>query len=426
MTLRAQSVLASAIALVAVLGSARVALAGECATDDDCGHGFECETLMSGTGGASAGSGGSAVGGTAGSGGAGSGASAGTGSGFAPPREDFCGDGLCRTGETEASCALDCANTVCALAECDADDDCAEGYACEDEPLAGTGGASGPACGDGLCTSGETQESCAVDCTVTRRCAPDGGTCSSDTECAPGFYCSFLGNGTGGGSASGSTGAGGFSGASGSAGTSGSSSGGASSGGTASSTGGTGSAVGGTGGTLGGTGSGPDPALPPVPGVCMPVEGSSGGTGGIGGGGAGTGGVGTGGVGTGGVGTGGVGTGAVGTGGAGTAGTGFGGTGAVGTGGVGAASSGGTAGTETGGDGGVGGTSGGGGGGSSGSANGTGGTGTGAGGTGSDQDPDSIERGGCSIATPNGRAPLAELGVLLLVGLSVLRRRRQR
>jgi hypothetical protein len=394
MTLRAQPLLAASLALFAVVGSAHVAVAGECGTDADCGQGFECDVTASGTGGAS-GSGGGAVGGTAGTASAGSGG-AGT-SGFAPPREVTCGDGLCQASETATTCVIDCTSSICVLAQCDTNDDCAEGYECEEEALGGTGGASGPVCGDGLCTSGETLESCPDDCTVTRRCAPAGGRCTSDASCAPGFYCSFVGSGAGGGSSSGSTGAGGFPG--GSAGTA--------SGGSAPASGGAAS---------GGTGNAGSGDALVAAGTCMPLEDGSGGTTGSGGS-----------VGTGGAGSPGVG----GT----TGGTGFGGSGALGsgaTGGVGtggSTSTGGTSGTGNGGtSGGTSGSGGGGGtGGSSGSANGSGGTGTGAGGTGmSEQDPGGAERGGCAIAAPRARAPFAELGVLLLVGLGVLRRRRER
>lgn len=403
MRFRPQPLLASTTALLAVLGSAHAAFAGECSIDDDCGQGFECQVSTSGSGGApaaggasgsGASAGGSAVGGSAGSSATGGAA----GGAFVPPREATCGDGLCQSPETATTCVIDCTNSMCVLAECDTDADCAEGYACEDESLPGTGGASGgpSGCGDGLCSGGETQATCPVDCTATRRCTPAGGLCSSDANCAPGFYCSFMGSGAGGGSASGSTGAGGFAGTL--------ATGGASSGGTA---GTSGSAA---GGMTGGTGSG-DAAL--AAGTCMPREDGSGGTTGSGGS------IGSGGVGTGGVGTGG--TGIAGSGGAGTSGTGTGGTGAFGSGGVGAmgGSAGNDGGTTGGGAGGAGG-----GGGSGGSTN-TGGTGTGAGGTGGDQDPDSVERGGCSVAAPHARSPLAELGALLLVGLGVARRRRR-
>jgi hypothetical protein len=399
MTMRPTRLLSSTAAVLAVLGGARAAHAGECAVDDDCGHGFECETWSSGTGGSGGTSGSGASVGGASVGGA---SAAGT-SGFAPPREVTCGDGLCQSSETLETCALDCANTVCVLAACESTDDCAEGYECVEEPLGGTGGAAGAACGDGLCTSGETAETCAVDCTATRRCAPAGGVCSSDAQCADGFYCSFVGSGAGGSSASGS---GGF------AGTSGSSSGGAApAAGGASSGGGS---VGGSssGGTTSGTGSG-DAAL--AAGTCMPREDGTGGTTGSGGS----------------TGSGGAfpGTGGVGAGGSGFAGSGFGGSGAT----TGGAS--GSAGTATGGggtggggtsSGGTSGATGGSTGGSSGSGgNATGGTGMGTGGTAEDEDPGSAERGGCAIAVPRGRSSFAELGAFLLVALSVLARRRR-
>jgi hypothetical protein len=57
---------------------------------------------------------------------------------------------------------------------------------------------------------------------------------------------------------------------------------------------------------------------------------------------------------------------------------------------------------------------------------GTGGTGTGTGGTASGEDPGSVERGGCSLARPQGRSSFAELGALLLLAASVIRRRRPR
>jgi hypothetical protein len=394
MILRSKPAVASAAFVLAVLGGARVAHAGECAIDDDCGHGFECETIAGGTGGAggTAGSGSSVGGSSSGGSSAGAAGAATGGAGFAPPSEVTCGDGLCQTPETAASCALDCANTVCVLAVCETMDDCADGYECEAQPLPGTGGAAGSTCGDGLCTSGETAETCAADCTTTSRCTPAGGLCSSDAQCADGFYCSFLGSGTGGGSASGSTGAGGF------AGTSGSSSGGAA----PASGGASGSSGSASGGTTGGTGSGSDAAL--AAGTCMPREEGAGGT-------AGTAGVGSGGAGAGGVGSGG---------------TGFGGSGALGgtTSAGGSVSTGGTgntAGTDNGGTGGGGGTSG-----SATGGTGTGGTGTGTGGTASGEDPGSVERGGCSLARPQGRSSFAELGALLLLAASVIRRRRPR
>lgn len=389
MMLRQKPVIVSVAAVLAVLGSARVASAGECVADEDCGHGFECEVQPDGT--AGTGSGGGSSGGTGGgsSGGAAGGSSGGT-QGFAPPRDVTCGDGLCQVTESADTCAADCLNTICALAVCETSDDCAEGYECADEPVAGTGGAAGSTCGDGLCTSGETRETCAEDCTATRRCTPAGGICSSDAQCPDGFYCSFLGSGSGG-------------------------------------FGGTGSAVGGSagtssagtsfGGTTGGTGAGSDAAL--AAGTCMPRDDGAGGTlgsgGTAGGDGAGTGGTAFGGSGA--LGTGGTGTGAIG----GTGGTGTGGTGAIaGTAGMEGGTSGSTGGSTSSGGNGSGGT------GSGGTGNGSGGTGnaSGSGGNASGEDPGAAERGGCSVASGGGRSAFAELGALLLAGLVALRRRR--
>jgi hypothetical protein len=393
MTLRASPFLVSAAAVLAVFGSARVAYAGECAVDDDCGHGYECETLSSGTGGAGGTSGsGASVGGTS---------SAGT-SGFAPPREVTCGDGLCQVPETIETCASDCANTVCVLAECESTDDCADGYECEEEPIAGTGGTAGAACGDGLCTSGETEETCAVDCTVSRRCSPAREVCSSDEQCAEGFYCSLGGSGSGGSPGSGS---GGFSGTSGS-----------SSGGAAPATGGASS--GGTGSSVGGTSQGADAADPALAaGTCLPEEGGAGGTSGSGGS------IGSGAApGTGGVGGSGfAGSGAVGVGGSlstggtsGSSGTGNGGTG-TGSGGTGAGATGGS-GAATGAGGSAAAT---------GAGGSTAGAGSGNGGSESAEDEGTAEHGGCSIAVPQGRSSFAEFGAFLLVALSVLGRRRR-
>jgi hypothetical protein len=381
MTLRPAPLLLSAAAVLAILGSARAAHAEECLTDDDCGHGFECETFSGGTGGA---------GGTAGSGASVGGTSSGA---FAPPREVTCGDGFCQIPETLETCASDCAaNTVCVLAECESTDDCAEGYECKEEPTAGTGGATGAACGDGLCTSGETEETCATDCTATRRCSPAGGICTSDEQCAAGFYCSYVGSGSGGNTGSGS---GGF------AGTSGTSSGGA-----APATGGTSS--GGSGSSVGGSSSdGADAAL--AAGTCMPEGDGAGGTSGSGGS---------------------IGSGAApGTGGTGTSGSGFGGSGALGTGGY--LSTGGASGSSGTGTGGTGGSGSGSGGtaAATGSGGSTGGTGTGTGETGTgghiDEGEQSPPRGGCSIAMPLSRSSFPELGAFLLLALSVLGRRRR-
>jgi hypothetical protein len=291
----------------------------------------------------------------------------------------MCGNGICE-GTEATTCPADCDEVLsCVLAECETDDDCATGYECEAEPIGGTGGTNGPVCGDGLCTSGETEENCATDCTATRRCSPVHQLCGTDADCAPGFYCSFDVSGSGGASSGGAGG------------TSGSSSGGAS-------------------------GSGNDAAL--VAGVCTPEgEGGSGGSGGT---------VGSGGIGSGGVGTGGMGTGAVGTGGLATGGAPAGGSmNAGGTTSGGASGTSGSSGTGSGGDGATsgGGSSGtgSGGGGQSGSANGAGGTASGA----ETNDPGAAERGGCSVSRTGTKTSFAELGVLALILARLARRRRQ-
>jgi MYXO-CTERM domain-containing protein len=163
---------------------------------------------MSGTGGTIGTGGASSPGFTAGTGTAGTG-TGGTGTG-APVPSNVCGNLLCeRVAESPESCPADCVYyNYCALAECMSDADCAEGYTCPQATLPGTGGGpNAPVCGDGLCTAAnEDADTCPEDCLVPRHCTPEAGYCSADSDCASGFYCSFMG--TGGASSSGSGGAG--------------------------------------------------------------------------------------------------------------------------------------------------------------------------------------------------------------------------
>jgi MYXO-CTERM domain-containing protein len=201
--------LVSALAFAAAFQAPATARAtiragGECEVNSDCGQGFECEALprdWSGTGGTGAMTG---AGGTAAMGAGEADAAAGTGTGGSgsgvPVPPNVCGNGLCDPGETSASCAADCEDyNYCVPAECTSASDCAEGYACPEAILPGTGGASSaPFCGDGLCTgSNENVDTCPADCVGTRYCTPESGYCTSDAQCAPGFYCSSVGTGSG-------------------------------------------------------------------------------------------------------------------------------------------------------------------------------------------------------------------------------------
>ncbi len=145
------------------------ARAQDCQTDEDCGHGFECLHLA--------------------------GTSAVTGAGGSSMPE--CGDDICETGlEDVESCPEDCDNIqVCAPVACTDDADCAEGYECRPEESAGSssftsgGGSSGSSCGDGICDSDETEDSCPEDCSVQDVCQVVETPCTSDEDCADGFYC---------------------------------------------------------------------------------------------------------------------------------------------------------------------------------------------------------------------------------------------
>jgi len=159
----------------------------QCEDNAECGHGFECMPSGPGT----------------------SGSSSSSGAGGATGAE--CGNGVCELGlsETFFSCPEDCTtDAYCIPAECMIDGDCAEGYACEEEPLPGSSSTgSGSTCGDGICSSGEDEDSCAEDCTPTSRCRLETTTCTSDDECPEHSVCAAPPSGTSGGSGSnGSTG----------------------------------------------------------------------------------------------------------------------------------------------------------------------------------------------------------------------------
>ena len=216
-SLRSGLTLAFVLSLSGIAGAQSGAAAdvpiNECEVDADCGHGFACETTLSGSGGTLAMGGAGGVsgapsnGGTAGtaSGGAPSGAASdpvppmstgGTGTGALPAY--ICGDSICQQPyETQASCPIDCGAPMvwkyCAPAQCNEPADCAEGYRCDAAPVAGTGGASSvPSfCGDGVCFQPENSMTCPEDCTSLGYCEPEMTQCASSAQCPAGFYCSY-------------------------------------------------------------------------------------------------------------------------------------------------------------------------------------------------------------------------------------------
>lgn len=147
----------------------------DCQEDADCGHGFRCLQTSANS---------SSV----------------TGSGGSTQVE--CGDGICEGGvEDPDSCPTDCDTiSYCAPAECDSNADCAEGYECGEEVGANSGftsagGSTASVCGDDTCDIDENNDNCAEDCPVFRYCQPEQTQCSSDDDCAEGFYC-YLESGT--------------------------------------------------------------------------------------------------------------------------------------------------------------------------------------------------------------------------------------
>ena len=140
----------------------------DCQLDSDCGQGFQCIHDAAGT---------SSVTGAGGS---------------SMPQ---CGDGICEgASEDIESCPEDC-DTIqyCAPAECSSDGDCAEGYECGPElganSSSSSGGTSGSVCGDSICASDESNDSCPDDCFVYRLCQMAQVMCTLDSDCAAGFYC---------------------------------------------------------------------------------------------------------------------------------------------------------------------------------------------------------------------------------------------
>lgn len=152
------------------------AWAQDCQVDADCGHGFRCLQTSANTSSVVTGSGGST--------------------------QVECGDGICEGGvEDPDSCPTDCETiSYCAPAECDSNADCADGYECGEEVGANSGftsagGSTASVCGDDTCDIDENNANCAEDCPVFRYCQPALTQCSSDADCADGFYC-YLESGT--------------------------------------------------------------------------------------------------------------------------------------------------------------------------------------------------------------------------------------
>ncbi len=88
-----------------------------------------------------------------------------------------CGDGVCQLGETTATCAIDCPASTCGDGFCASNED---ENSCPQDCGSTT---TSPICGDGICEAGE---SCAVDCDTTT--TTTGPTCG-DGVCDPGESC---------------------------------------------------------------------------------------------------------------------------------------------------------------------------------------------------------------------------------------------
>ena len=73
-----------------------------------------------------------------------------------------CGDGTCDTGETSGSCLADCPITSSCVTSGLCDNSCPANCTVADDPDCG-----GSCCGDGTCDTGETSASCLVDCPIT-------------------------------------------------------------------------------------------------------------------------------------------------------------------------------------------------------------------------------------------------------------------
>lgn len=110
----------------------------------------------------------------------------------ADPKDKSCGDGVCDTGETSASCPKDCTASTCGNNVCDASEtstscpaDCAASACgngvCENDEDATSCAAdcSDEYCGDGLCEASESTASCPMDCPASE-CG--NGLCEEDED----------------------------------------------------------------------------------------------------------------------------------------------------------------------------------------------------------------------------------------------------
>jgi hypothetical protein len=91
-----------------------------------------------------------------------------------PPPPPVCGDNVCSAGEDCSSCPQDCGTcsslSTCGDGVCDPDEDC---NSCPQD--CGACSSPTPTCGDGVCDTGEDCNSCPEDC----------GTCPTDPWCDP-------------------------------------------------------------------------------------------------------------------------------------------------------------------------------------------------------------------------------------------------
>jgi len=118
--------------------------------------------------------------------------------------QETCGNGICRFGETAATCAADCAKSTKCIEENQIgnryDDKlgrsgCCPGLTAQNvqydsgyPPVGEIKCVKSTNCGNGKCETGETAENCAKDCT-TSTCAKEGESIntSGDKKCCPGL-----------------------------------------------------------------------------------------------------------------------------------------------------------------------------------------------------------------------------------------------